>query len=259
MAATAREWDASTYGTLTLPHERWGRRTLGRLAPVGDEVVLELGSGTGRDAALLLAALPAGRLIAVDGSAAMVEATRAANADAVAAGRLTAFVHDLATPLPLPAGSVDAVFSVATLHWLDDHGFVFGELARVLRPGGRIVLEYGGAGNIAEVDEALRAIGVEPGGHRFATPAQEVPLLRAAGFVDIEAALRREEPFRPGRDLDTILRTIILRGYLQTLPERERDAFVRTVADRLPGGAVTYMRMEVSARQPAEESPCDTG
>ncbi|MGF7238931.1 MAG: methyltransferase domain-containing protein, partial [Frankia sp.] len=111
MTTNTREWDATTYGTLRLPHEQWGRRTLGRLAPAGDETVLDLGSGTGRDAALLLAALPAGRLIAVDGSAAMVEATRSGNADAVASGRLTAFVHDLSTPLPLPAASVDAVFS----------------------------------------------------------------------------------------------------------------------------------------------------
>ncbi|MGF7235033.1 MAG: methyltransferase domain-containing protein, partial [Frankia sp.] len=147
------------------------------------------------------------------------------------------------------------VFSVATLHWLDDHGFVFGELARVLRPGGRIVLEYGGEGNIAEVNEALRALGVEPGGHRFATPAQEASLLGAAGFVDVETALRREEPFRAGEELEPFLLSIILRGYLPTIHEPERDPFVRAVADRLPDGAVTYVRMEVSARKPGGNHP----
>jgi trans-aconitate 2-methyltransferase len=245
-----REWDASTYGGLRLPHDRWGRRTLLRLPLAGDETVLELGCGTGRDATLLLDAVPRGRLVAVDGSAAMIEAARARNAGAVAGGRLAALVHDLTAPLPLPDASVDAVFSVATLHWIDDHAFVFGELARVLRPGGRIALEYGGQGNIAQVDDALRALGVAPDGHRFATPEEEAGALRRAGFTEVAAALRREEPYRAGDELETFLRTIILRGYLASLPESERDGFVRSVAERLPDGAVTYVRMEVAARRP---------
>lgn len=44
-----REWDATTYDSLPLPHLEWGRRTLDRLGLSGDERVLDLGCGTGRD------------------------------------------------------------------------------------------------------------------------------------------------------------------------------------------------------------------
>jgi trans-aconitate 2-methyltransferase len=249
-AAAGLEWDAASYGALALPHEQWGRRTLARLPLAGDETVLEIGCGTGRDAAALLAAVPRGRLIALDGSAAMVAATRSRLAGFPGADEsATVLRHDLREPLPLPDASLDAVFSVATLHWLDDHPALFAELARVVRAGGRLALEYGGAGNIAEVNEALAALGVSPAGVRFATPEEEHDALVAAGFVDVETRLRREEPHMPGEDLETFLRTIVLRPYLAEMPAPDAAAFVREVARRLPGGAVTYVRMEVAARR----------
>jgi len=44
----------------------------------------------------------------------------------------------LRSPLPLAPDSVDAVFSVATLHWVPDHARLFAEMVRALRPGGRL-------------------------------------------------------------------------------------------------------------------------
>jgi trans-aconitate 2-methyltransferase len=68
-----REWDAASYDPLPLPHERWGQRLLATLPLAGDETVLDVGAGTGRDTAALLDRLPRGRVVAVDGSAAMLE------------------------------------------------------------------------------------------------------------------------------------------------------------------------------------------
>jgi trans-aconitate methyltransferase len=49
----------------------------------------------------------------------------------------------------------DAVFSNATLHWIKEPEKVIDGIARVLRPGGRFVAEFGGKGNTKELLTAL--------------------------------------------------------------------------------------------------------
>ena len=53
-----REWDASTYDALPLPHVAWGQRVLDRMRLEGDERVLDAGCGTGRDGEALLERWP---------------------------------------------------------------------------------------------------------------------------------------------------------------------------------------------------------
>jgi trans-aconitate 2-methyltransferase len=234
-----------------MPHVEWGRRTLDRLPLQGSETVLELGCGAGRDTESLLARLPGGRVIALDASARMVEHTRirCGGPDGTADGRLAVLQADLRLPLPLPDDSVDAVFSVATLHWVPDHPAVFAELARVLRPGGRLALDYGGPGNVAEVSAALAELGRHYDEVRFPTPEEEGAALAAAGFEVFDVQVRREPPFRPGRHLSKFLETICLGRQLQGLEGPDRDALVAAVAERLPEGAINYVRTEVDARR----------
>ena len=68
-----REWDASTYDSLPLPHVAWGQRVLDRMRLEGDERVLDAGCGTGRDGAALLARWPDVRLVGIDGSEQMID------------------------------------------------------------------------------------------------------------------------------------------------------------------------------------------
>jgi trans-aconitate 2-methyltransferase len=249
MSTEPREWDAQSYAALPMPHVEWGRRTLARLPLDGSETVLELGCGTGRDTEALLAKLPTGRVIALDGSAQMIEHTRnrCGGLDGSAGGRLTMLPADLRRPLNLPDGCVDAVFSVATLHWVPDHAAVFAELARVLRPGGRVALDYGGPGNVPEVVAALVELGREYAEVSFPTAEQEGAALAAAGFATFDVQVRRESPFLPGPHLAQYLETICLGRQLTGLIGAERDALVAAVAERLPGGAITYVRTEVDA------------
>lgn len=155
----------------------------------GQERVLDAGAGTGRDTAALLDRLPRGHVVAVDGSSAMLAQlrTRLAGVDA---DRLTALEADLREPLRL-GEPADAVFSVATLHWLPDHDAVFGSLAAVLRPGGLLRAEWGGEGNLASVESALSDVGLRQvrDSLAFAAPEQTAERLRAAGFVDVEVQL----------------------------------------------------------------------
>ncbi|MCK9926851.1 methyltransferase domain-containing protein [Frankia sp. Mgl5] len=245
----AWEWDAAAYGRLRLPHELWGQRTLARLALTGSETVLDAGCGTGRDTAALLEALPRGRVIAVDASASMLDQLRARLPET---GRLTILAADLLDPLPI-AEPVDAVLSVAVLHWIADHQRVFDNLAAILRPGGRLSVDCGGHGNIASVQAALAAVlGEVPQVWNFAAPAETERRLAAAGFVDIEARLRAETAqFDGPAALHDYLETVVLGAHLVRLGADERAAFVRAVAERLPRPAVDYVRLEVHARRAA--------
>ena len=138
---STRDWDAATYDRISAPQQAWAREQLERLSLRGDEVVLDAGCGSGKVTALLVEMVPEGRVYAVDVAPSMVEHTRAALGE-----RVTAFCQDL-TELSLPE-AVDAVFSNATFHWIPDHPKLFASLASVLKPGGRLVAQCGGFGNI---------------------------------------------------------------------------------------------------------------
>ena len=74
--SSTRDWDATTYQRVALPHEEWARAVLDRLGLEGGETVLDAGCGSGRTTAIVIERLPDGRVIAVDGSPSMVEKVR---------------------------------------------------------------------------------------------------------------------------------------------------------------------------------------
>jgi arsenite methyltransferase len=108
---------------------------LGRVEP--GLVVLDLGCGAGTD--LLIAAQmagPEGRVIGVDMTPAMLE--RAA-ASARGMGVSNVELHEsLIEALPVADASVDLVISNGVIDLVPDKDAVFGEIDRVLRPGGRL-------------------------------------------------------------------------------------------------------------------------
>jgi ubiquinone/menaquinone biosynthesis C-methylase UbiE len=105
------------------------------------ERVLDVGSGTGYALRQLAAARPGAReLTGVDPAPAMVRvATEASLADGDGDGRVR-FIQGTAEQLPLPNASVDLVISTTSFdHWADQ-GTGLAECARVLVPGGHLVL-----------------------------------------------------------------------------------------------------------------------
>lgn len=242
-----RDWDAATYDRVADPMTRWGASVLDRAAFTGDERILDAGCGSGRVTEQMLDRWPGVSVVALDGSAAMVEAARERLARF--GPRVEYVVADLGRPLPIEP--VDGIVSTATFHWVPDHDALFRNLADVLLPGGRLVSQFGGEGNIASIQAALATI--EDGWlgpAHFESVGATVRRLEAAGFVDIRAWLQPEPTqLEPGEPFRMFLRTVVLGAHLDRLPLEARDAFVDSVAARLPDARIDYVRLNVDGRR----------
>src|SRR3954454_10157281 len=245
-----RSWDGAAYDRLSTPMEQLGREEMARLELRGDETILDAGCGSGRLTQLLMERVPDGRVIGVDASASMIDAARERLGDAAELR-----VADL-VGLDLGGATVDVVFSTATFHWIADHDALFASLRQALRPGGRLVAQCGGAGNLASVHAAARQAGDDPpfrpyfegwqGPGNFATPEDTERRLRAAGFGEARCWLS-DRPVRPD-DPREYLRTINLGAHLDRLPDELRYPVVDAVLAR-PGEPPTldYVRLNIDA------------
>ncbi len=103
------------------------------------EVVLDLGSGGGMDVILSAKRVaPDGMAYGIDFLDEMIEIARANAADAGVTN--VEFLHGMIESVPLPDASVDVVISNCVVNLAPDKGPVFAEVARVLRPGGRVAI-----------------------------------------------------------------------------------------------------------------------
>jgi trans-aconitate 2-methyltransferase len=245
-----RDWDAASYDRVSGDVQLvWAREQLERLPLRGDEVVLDAGCGSGRVTRELVARVPHGRVYGVDVAASMV-----AHAQAALGGLATIFCQDL-VELELPE-PVDAVFSNATFHWIHDHDALFAALARALKPGGRLVAQCGGRGNIDAfrrlVDDVAGEAPFRPyfaGWQRpwnYAGAEETASRLQAAGLGDVETWLepKRVEPERE------FVKTVCLVRHIDPLPEQLRDAFIDRVIERCGTPLVLeYVRLNMTARR----------
>ncbi|HXQ89327.1 MAG TPA: methyltransferase domain-containing protein [Solirubrobacterales bacterium] len=254
MNTGAREWDAETYDAVSDPQFEWGMEVLKRLELRGDEVAVDAGCGSGRVTAELAERLPGGRVIAVDGSEAMVAKARERLGDR--AGYLVSDLVELQLDEP-----VDLVFSTATLHWIPDHERLFQRLRAALKPGGRLVAQCGGHGNVSAHTKAIAAVAADPvyGQHlagakapwNFASPEETEPRLRAAGFADVRCWLE-PKPVQPGRPLEFIS-TVTLGPILDQLPPEKRQPFAEAVLEQEADPLVLeYIRLNIEATVPAD-------
>jgi trans-aconitate 2-methyltransferase len=245
----SRRWDAAAYDRLSTPQLEWAAKVLERLPLAGDETVLDAGCGSGRVTQLLLDRLPDGRVVAVDSSESMVEHAR----EALDPDRTTVFQADLAElELDEP---VDAAFSNAVFHWVPDHDALFARLAAALKPGGPLVAQCGGKGNVARLHAAAREVAAEEpyaahlaawtGPWNFADADETAERLERAGFTDIETWLE-PSPITPP-DPRQFLRTVCLGPHLERLPGGLKDEFVAAVCERC-GTELDYVRLNIDAR-----------
>lgn len=248
---SSRDWDAATYDRISDPQLQWAREQLARLELTGGEVVLDAGCGSGRVTAELAERVPRGRVYAVDVAPSMVEHAQAALGE-----RATVLRQDL-VELQLPE-TVDAIFSNATFHWIHDHDALFRALHRTLKPGGRLVAQCGGRGNIDAFRTLADAIaGEQPFAPHFdgwerpwnyATDADTAERLDRAGFADISCWL--EPKSVTPADARSFVQTVCLVRHLDPLPDELRTSFVERVLARAGEPLVLeYVRLNMTARR----------
>lgn len=128
---------AGKYGELTQPGGGWSALAAGMAAGFAGLDVVDMGAGEG-DLVLLLARF-AGSVTAVDQSKAMLKEVRS-RAEAAGLGSVVRVCESDMESLPLADASVDTVFLSQALHHAAQPEVVVREAARILRPGGRVIL-----------------------------------------------------------------------------------------------------------------------
>jgi trans-aconitate 2-methyltransferase len=243
MGADSHHWDARTYDQVADPMHAWGLAVIDRLELSGDERVVDAGCGSGRVTADLLARLPRGRVVALDASGEMVAEARERFSGEP---RVEVLQADLLNPWPVDPPA-DAILSTATFHWIRDHDRLFDNLAAAIRPGGRLSAQCGGVGNLASIVAAFPEKGSSA---HFATPEETVARLERSGFTGVRAWLQPEPtPFPDPERLRVYLRTIILRTYVDGLPQEAADDLVDRVAASVPDQTLDYVRLNMVGRR----------
>ena len=243
-----QRWNPQQYASNARFVSDLGEAVLDLLSPQRGERVLDLGCG---DGVLTEKIVSAGCIvIAVDASPEQVAAARESGLDA--------HVHN-AENLPY-SDEFDAVFSNAVLHWVQDQDAALAGVFRALKPGGRFVGEFGGAGNVRAIRSALynsllnRKIdptSLDP--WFFPTAEQYEGLLTGHGFdVDSLELYPRPTPL-PG-DLDGWLETFA-QPFLAAVGVHERCTVINEARELLRpelydsdrGWVADYVRLRFAA------------
>jgi trans-aconitate 2-methyltransferase len=219
------EWDGPAYDALPLPHQQWGKRTIAALNLQPTQTLLDAGCGTGRDAQVALETLTSGELICVD--------------------QVTIAQGDLDSPLPVDPNSIDAIMSVAALHWLSDHNNVWRNFFTSLKPGGRLATDAGGFGNLDRTLGLAMELFPETSfpSWYYANVEDTTSLLIEAGFTNCEVELRPHPTVLPSYEtLVTYLQTLVFRDWPLTQ--------IETLAKAMTDNTLDYVRLEVRATKP---------
>jgi trans-aconitate methyltransferase len=140
------DWNTSLYDQKHAFVFEYGKGLIPLLQPQPGELILDLGCGTGHLTKTI--AESGARVIGIDGSASMVESAKVTYPDLefhVADAKEFSFAFPF-----------DAIFSNATLHWIVEAEQVVHRIAVSLKPGGRLVVEFGGKGCVATITTAVQ-------------------------------------------------------------------------------------------------------
>ena len=173
----------------TIPHRVEGEATLLEFVPEKATRILDLGSGGGRLLALIKAARPQARFVALDFSPTMLDTLRerfSSTAD------VSVVAHDLTNDLP-EMGSFDCVISSFAIHHLahERKQSLYRQIFEILTPGGVFCnLEHVASATTALHHEFLRALDSPPEqedpSNKLLDVETQLHWLDEIGFIDVD-------------------------------------------------------------------------
>jgi trans-aconitate methyltransferase len=221
-------FDAELYAANTAHHRAHDAEVLAGVPLSAGDRVLDLGCGSGDfTASLVPLVAPGGGVIGVDVSPSQLDHARGQHPGAEF---LVGRAQDVG--MLFPPASFDVVVSVATLHWVPDadQSAVLAGVASVLRSGGILRIDMGGAGQIAHARRVLDAVSASFGGPAspwyFSSAPAYRARLEAVGFTVKRAQLVRQRRAFPDTEaFEGWLRSQVLPGYLPRIAPHSRDRF----------------------------------
>ena len=238
MAITEIIWNPEDYARNSCGQLVWAHELLVKLKLCGREAILDVGCGDGKITAEVAKAVPNGFVLGVDSSIAFIEYARSH--------------YPLAMHPNLQFEQMDArrlvynqqfdiIFSNATLHWVDDHRAFLAGCRSLLRPGGRLIVSCGGAGNADDIVAVMNNIIREPKWagyftnfkrpYFFYSPEDYRRWLPEAGFYLTRLELVEKDMVpKGGEGLASWLRTTWM-PYTHCVPENMRQTFILECVD----------------------------
>ncbi|WP_336514846.1 class I SAM-dependent methyltransferase [Pollutibacter soli] len=225
------KWDANLYDNNHSFVSKYGEDLINVLGPAPGEIILDIGSGSGDLADLIVKRNV--KVIGIDNSREMVEAARNKYPHIqFDIGSASNFSYDI---------KFDAVFSNATLHWVPDYEKAITCIGNALKTGGRFVAEFGGKGNVSNITDALKfqliskgytAVAESPLWY-FPSLSEYTTLLEQKGFRVTFAAHFDRETLLKGDDGMKNWLIMFGKSYLEKLELNVAEEIINRVENQL--------------------------
>jgi trans-aconitate 2-methyltransferase len=245
------EWKASEYARISELQHAMAEEVLGLLDLKGNERVLDIGCGNGKNTSEIAARVPRGSVVGVDFSANMV---------AFAASQYGASHPNLkfqaADARHLPFGSeFDLVVSFNALHWVPEQELALRSIHAALKPEGRAQLRMVFRGERKSLEDVLQETCQSPRWQQYFTssrdpylhlsPEEYAALAQQNGLEVCELHTAAKAWDFESREAFFAFGSVTFVEWMQHLPESERPAFINDALDNYS---------KVAADAPGEEN-----
>ncbi|MFW8602489.1 class I SAM-dependent methyltransferase [Desulfobacterota bacterium M19] len=232
------KWNAEDYSKNSSAQQKWARELIEKLQLDGSEKLLDIGCGDGKVTAEIANYLVSGKVTGIDNSKEML---------ALATKKFCNGNYPNLNFQRMDASNIsfhqkfDVVFSNAALHWVTNHEPVLRGIFASLKTPGRVLVQMGGKGNVAQVIEVVEKIIKEkqwveyfkdfsfPYG--FYSPQEYEPWLIKAGFkVEYVSLIPKDMVHENLEKFRGWFRTTWL-PYINSVPSGKREEFIETIIE----------------------------